>query len=120
MATDFVTGAENVRWDLSVFYSGIADPQLDADIAALTEMMKNFNTEYRGKLGERLEAAIRDYAEIEMLESKILYYLWSLHSLDMNDDGTQKKLATVENSLNDAEGTFMTFFHLELVAIDNA
>jgi len=53
-------GTENLRWDLSVMYAGLADPQLDADIAALAAKAKTFNENYKGKLRESLGAAIMD------------------------------------------------------------
>ncbi len=63
-----------IRWDLSVLYSDIADPRLDSDLAALTSMAKHFSASYKGKLAERLDGAIRDYLEIEMLSGKIASY----------------------------------------------
>ncbi|MDP3963983.1 MAG: M3 family metallopeptidase [bacterium] len=112
------TGAEQVRWDLSVFYSGIADPQIDADMVTLTEMMKNFHARYKGKLAERLGEAIGDYAEIAMLEHKVMGYLQLAQSLDVEADAVKEKSAYASRLLGEAEGAHMTFFTIELVSID--
>ncbi|MEO1443057.1 MAG: hypothetical protein AAFV33_21830 [Chloroflexota bacterium] len=42
-------GAENVIWDLSVFYSGIDDPQIDTDMDALEKDVVAFAEQYRGR-----------------------------------------------------------------------
>lgn len=43
-------GAENVIWDLSVFYSGIDDPQIDTDMDALEKDVVAFAEQYRGRV----------------------------------------------------------------------
>jgi hypothetical protein len=35
-------GTEQVRWDLSLFYSGVDDPQIDKDLADLVAREKKF------------------------------------------------------------------------------
>src|SRR5580704_13825672 len=49
-----IEGTEQVRWDLSILYSGIDDPRLDSDLKALDAMAKRFAGSYKGKLAERL------------------------------------------------------------------
>ncbi len=44
------TGAEQVLWDLSVFYSGMDDPQIDEDMAHLAQRADDFAAQYRGKI----------------------------------------------------------------------
>ena len=56
--------------DHDILYSGIDDPQLDADLKALEAMAKRFAGSYKGKLAERLSASIGDYSEIEMLQEQ--------------------------------------------------
>ena len=36
------TGAEDITWDLSVFYQGLDDPQMEADIATLNTKVDAF------------------------------------------------------------------------------
>ena len=51
-ANERPTGAEDVVWDLSVFYQGLDDPQMEADIANLTEKVDAFQARYRGKVAD--------------------------------------------------------------------
>ena len=74
MATT-IESTNQIRWDLSILYSDIADPRLDSDLSELTAMAKHFSHTYKGKLAELLGPAIRDYSEIEMLSGKINSYL---------------------------------------------
>ena len=46
------TGAENVIWDLSVFYDSFADPRLEADIERLDELAASFQSSWRGNLAQ--------------------------------------------------------------------
>jgi oligoendopeptidase F len=112
-------GTEQYRWDLSVFYSGIDDPQIDVDVQKLVDMEKSFFDSYKGKLGEKLGSALTDYAEIEVLGSKLAYLGLRL-SLNTGDTAAQKKSADVDSTLSQAYGEYMTFFSLELVALDDS
>ena len=44
------TGAENIAWDLSVYYQGADDPQIEKDMAEVDTMVKSFVADYRGKV----------------------------------------------------------------------
>ncbi len=44
------TGAENVIWDLSVFYSGADDPAIQRDIDSLNQQAEKFAAEYKGRV----------------------------------------------------------------------
>ncbi len=112
-------GTEQYRWDLSVFYSGIDDPQIDKDMDIITEMERQFNASYKGKLGEKLGSAITDLAEIEMFSSK-LAYLHLKQSLDVNDPAVKAKAAEVSRRRNSVYAEYMTFFDVELAKLDDA
>lgn len=47
---DRPTGAEDVIWDLSVYYDGLDDPRIEEDIAHLREIVADFAARYRGKV----------------------------------------------------------------------
>ncbi len=110
---------ENVRWDLSVFYSGIGDPQIDADISKLVGLQKRFHTRYKGNLSQLLGSAIKDLSQIRMFESKVSIYLFLLESLDVANPAVKGKKAEAELVLSQAEAEYMTFFCLELQALDD-
>ncbi len=44
------TGAENIVWDLSVFYNDVDDPRIEADMDALRADVAAFAEQYRGKV----------------------------------------------------------------------
>ncbi len=62
------TGAENVAWDLSVFYQSLDDPAIERDIAALRERTAGYAEKYRGKVSTLDARAIAEaLAEREAL-----------------------------------------------------
>jgi len=109
-----------VRWDLSIFYSDIADPRLDSDLGELAELAARFSANYKGKLAEFLGLAIRDYSVIEMLQSKIAAYLGLRESTDLPNAAVKAKLADVQRKLSAIAGEHLTFFELELVELSGA
>jgi oligoendopeptidase F len=46
------TGAENVIWDLSIFYSDIDDPAFERDMKALDTRVETFASTYRGRVAQ--------------------------------------------------------------------
>lgn len=111
--------AENTRWGLGFLYSGINDPQIDQDAALFTAKAKSFRDEYRGELAEKLGDAIALYAEMDMLGNKVLAYLFLQQSLNVSDPVVKAKIAEVERAMSHATGEYLTFFELELVALDD-
>ena len=113
-------GTEQVRWDLNVFYSGVDDPQIDKDLAELVALEKKFFEDHRGKLAETLGTAITDLAEIHMRAEKIFVYLYLKQSLDVTESTVKAKMAEAEQISSEAGGNYLTFFDIELVALDDA
>ncbi len=110
----------SVRWDLTSIYSGITDPQLDQDIAQFTTLAEKFSKDFRGKLGEKLGDAISAYSELDMLGGKILVYLSLQQSLDVTNEAVKSKVAEAQQVMSQVQGEYLTFFDLELVALDDA
>jgi len=113
-------GAENIRWDLSAMYKGLHDPQIDADLKDLVARSKAFNENYKGKVKEKLGAAIGDYAELDMLGNKIFVYLFLFQSQDVTNAPVKAKLASAQTMVSVAQAENLTFFDIELVGIDDA
>jgi oligoendopeptidase F len=113
-------GTEQVRWDLGVFYSGVDDPRIDKDLTELVAREKKFYEDHKGKLAETLGAAIADLAEINMRAEKIFVYLYLKQSLDVTESAVKAKMAAVEQIASEAGGNYLTFFEIELVALDDA
>ena len=114
------TADSNVRWDLTSIYSGIDDPHIDGDIAEFTRQAEQFSSNYKGKLAETLGAAISAYAELEMLGGKIMVYLSLQQSLDVTNEVVKSKSAAAQQTMSQVQGEYLTFFELELVALDDA
>ena len=117
--TNQKTGAKKVRWDLGVVYSGLDDPQMDADIEALVAKSKDFYTTHRGRLSETLAKALADYSEIAMLENKVALYLHLKQSTNVADAAVKAKIADTDRILSQAEGEYLTFFRIELVGLED-
>ena len=113
-------GTENWHWDLSCFYSGLDDPRLAADIQTLELAAPTFHQNYRGKLGEKLGAALAEMIEIDQLANKVLVYLMLRRDLNLNDAAVNAKEADASNRLSLAFGKFLEFMDHEIVALDQA
>src|ERR1700692_1515235 len=112
-----IESTELIRWDLSILYTDIADPRLDSDLTALTAMARHFSGTYKGKLGDLLGGAIKDYSEIQMLSGKISSYLFLRESTDLTNAAIKAKHAGFQRELSAIRGEHLTFFELELVQL---
>ena len=117
--TSTIEDTNQVRWDLSILYADIDDPRLDSDLTKLAEMAKHFFVTYKGKLAELLGAAIKDYAEIEMLHGKVASYISLRESTDLSNAAIKAKHAEIERELSALSGEHLTFFELELVQLSD-
>jgi len=114
------SNAGDQRWDLSFLYSGLDDPQIDADIKSLVQMAENFHACHKGKLAETLGKAIFDYQEIKMLENKVMVYLFLTQSTDVANSAVKAKIAAADKTLSQAFGEYLAFWDIELVALSEA
>jgi oligoendopeptidase F len=114
-----LTGAENVRWDLSEMYSGLDDPQIDADVAEFERLAAEFDVNYRGRLKERLGAAFADQAAMGELSNKVLVYLYLRLSQDTGNAAAKAKMADAEKRLAVASAEHLVFFGLELASLSD-
>jgi oligoendopeptidase F len=119
-ASQSASGAEHSQWDLAFLYSGLSDPQLERDIATLTRMAVDFHARFNGKLATSLGDAITALSEMVMLRSKALGFLFLQQSKNVADAAVKAKIAEAEVTLSRAAGEYLTFFDLELVALDDA
>src|SRR5690606_15934102 len=62
------TGAEDVIWDLSVYYDSPKDPRIDEDLAEIQTAVKQCVSDYRGKVGELVAEEIGEaYSRLETI-----------------------------------------------------
>ncbi len=117
-----LTGAEDVIWDLSVFYQSLDDPQMDADIARLTELVDAFQTRYRGKVAEMSAAdLVSAYEALEAiydLRGRLGAFAFLNFSTDTGNTDFQAAVARVEE-LEAALSQKLVFFDLEWNALDD-
>ena len=117
------TGAEEVVWDLSVFYQCLDDPQIEADIARLSEMVDQFQARYRGQLAKMSAADfVRAYQAMEAiydLRGRLGAFAFLNFSTDTGDTDFQAAVARIEE-LEASLSQRMVFFDLEWNALDEA
>ncbi len=117
-----LTGAEDVVWDLSVFYQSLDDPQLEADIARLNEMVDAFQARWRGKIAEMSAAdfvsAYETMEAIYDLRGRLGAFAFLNFSTDTGDTDYQAAVARIEE-LESAVSQKMVFFDLEWNALDD-
>jgi oligoendopeptidase F len=112
--------AEKARWDLSILYSGIDDPKLEADLSAFEAGAKAFQTAYRGALAARLGAALQAQMELGIIAERLTAYLYMLTTTDLSNEKAKTKMNAAERRLAAASGEYLQFFELELNGLDDA
>lgn len=117
-----LTGAENVVWDLSVFYSGLDDPKIDADIKRALELADEFARLYKGKVAsltaDEIVDAIKRTEEIQDLEGRVssfAYLTFSENAVDPKAGALVQRVTEFGSDLNQK----LVFFELEWNAMDD-
>ena len=117
-----LTGAEGVVWDLSVFYQSPDDPQIDADIQKLHEMVDSFQARWRGKVAQMGAADFVDaYRAIEAIydqRGRLGAYAFLNFSTDTGSAAFQGAVARIQE-LEAELSQKMVFFDLEWNALDD-
>ena len=117
-----LTGAEEVIWDLSVFYQSLNDPQIEADIGKLAKMVDEFQGRWRGKVAEMsavdFVSAYEAMEAIYDLRGRLGSFAFLNFSTDTGNTDYQAAVARVEE-LESALSQKMVFFDLEWNALDD-
>ncbi len=89
MVTEKVTGAENVVWDLSVFYKGIDDTAMEADMQSLSSRIDDVATKYKGKVATlpatEMAEALRELEQVFDQSGRIGSFVSLLYTTDTNN-----------------------------------
>ena len=117
-----LTGAEDVIWDLSVFYQSLDDPQIDADIQKLNQLMDAFQERWRGKLAQMSAADfVSAYADLEAiydLSGRLGSFAMLNFSTDTGNPDYTAYMARIQDL--DAElNQKIVFFYIEWNALDD-
>ena len=116
------TGAEDVIWDLSVFYDGLDDAAIEADIDKLTQQADDFQGRYRGAVADMNAAEFVDaYEAMEAIydrRGRLESYAFLNFSTDTANRDYQAFVAKMQD-LGAALSQKMVFFDLEWNALDD-
>ncbi|MCY4146857.1 MAG: M3 family oligoendopeptidase [Chloroflexi bacterium] len=116
------TGAENVIWDLSVFYDSFEDPRLEADIERLEELAESFQSNWRGKVAQMTASdfaqAYQQMAAIYDLRGRLGAFAFLNFSTDTAQPAYQAAVARGEE-LESRLSQQMVFFDLEWNGLDD-
>ena len=116
------TGAEDVIWDLSVFYESLDDAAIEADIDKLTQQADDFQGRYRGAVADMGAAEFVDaYEAMEAIydrRGRLESYAFLNFSTDTANRDYQAFVAKMQD-LGAALSQKMVFFDLEWNALDD-
>jgi oligoendopeptidase F len=88
-AIERTTGAENVIWDLSVFYQGIDDPAIQRDMDAVKTRVEKFAADYKGRVAqldaEEMMDAMIELEAIYDQGGRIGHFASLLYATDTNN-----------------------------------
>lgn len=116
------TGAENVLWDLSVFYNAIDDPRIDSDSRSLEALVEDFALRYKGRVAqlsaEELVVAMRALEAIYDLRGRLIAYANLLYATDASNPqygALVQRMTEMSARLSQK----LVFFDLEWNALDD-
>jgi oligoendopeptidase F len=115
-----VTGAEDVRWDLTDLYTDIDDPQIERDLQQLLSLAERFERDFRGKLQQRLGESLEAQAAMSQLSDKLMGYLFLRRSTDATNEKIEQRIGQIQEAWSRAHANHLNFFDHELVAIPEA
>ncbi len=117
------TGAENVIWDLSIFYQKLDDPAIDRDMERVQGMANDFAAKYRGRVAQLDAEEMVD----AMVEMEAIYDLsgriGSYASLNFSTDTTNPQVGRLLQRVREQGAKLaqtLLFFDLEWKAVDDA
>ncbi len=115
------TGAEDVIWDLSVFYKDMDDPTIQSDIDRVQGLADEFAAKYRGRVGqldaEEMVDAMIEQEAIYDITGRVGSFVSLNFSTDTSNPTFGKMLQHVrENGAKLSQK--MLFFDLEWKAVD--
>ena len=113
---------EEPRWDLEKHfgYAAPTDGKIDEEMKAVESACEAFKSAYEGRLSTDLLAAIEAYEKIEQLLRTVLSYMSLSADTALMDDGMQKRKASLMQQYGQASGNYLTWFNLELAAMEES
>ena len=114
--------ASEPRWDLEKHfgYASASDTKIDDEMTSIERACEDFKKTFEGKLDAELLEAIEAYERIELTLTRALSYVSLSADTRLSDDNMQKRKASLMQRYGQASGNFLTWFNLELAALDEA
>ena len=116
------TGAEDIIWDLSVYYDGLDDPQIDTDIDEVHTLVDDFVERYRGRVADlsasQLATAYRALEGIYEIFGRISSYAslnFTVYSNDPEWGAFRQRITELDSQIDQKT----VFFSLELNEMDD-
>jgi oligoendopeptidase F len=116
MIAEHMTGAENVIWDLSIFYQGIDDPAIQRDMDSVIAQADAFAAQYKGRVGEldaeEMMDALKAFERLQDLNGQIA----SFASLTYSTDTTSPQNGALIQKITEFNAQIsqkLVFFELE-------
>ncbi len=123
MPLEKTTGAENVIWDLSIFYKSVDDPAIEQDMQSITREVDAFAATYKGRIAsltaDELLTAVQTIEKIYDRVGRIGNYASLLYSTDTANPqygALVQRVTEYDSSLEQK----IVFFDLEWNNVDDA
>lgn len=120
------SSADGVCWDLSMFYSGIDDPQIGEDLTASLERARKFEKRYRGRINgdpviaaAELAEAAQEYEAILESAATPAIFAMLVHAAK-SDVPAHGALVQLTRERNTEVRKHLLFFDLEWIAVPDA
>ncbi len=117
-----LTGAENVLWDLSIFYDGLDDPRIQADMETLRQQANDFAEQYRGRIASLSAEALAELMEKMITLSDLRGRIYTFASLNFSTDATNAQIGALLQKVTEFYAEInqkLVFFDLEWAALDD-
>jgi oligoendopeptidase F len=117
------TGAENIIWDLSVYFDKADDPRIDTTLNAVNAKVDAFAADYRGKVaGLTAEELGEAYERLEAIQDEVgrVATYASLNFSVYSGDAQWGAFIQKVQEFYSAMGQRLVFFELEWNEIDDA
>jgi len=116
------TGAENIIWDLTVFYSGIDDPKIETDLEEIKHLVEDFEHRYRGQVAKMgAKEFVAAYEALEAIYDK-LGAVGSFAQLSFSTDTGNPQIGALVQRITEFNAGVrqqLVFFDLEWNALDD-
>lgn len=118
-----LTGAEDVIWDLSIFYDNADDPRIDSDLDKIEQLADAFAEKYKGRVADLdAEEMVDSFKEREVMRD-LTRRAGAFASLQFATDTNNPVFGALQQKINERLsdiGQKLVFFDLEWNAVDDA